>query len=50
MVSVYALMACRMVVMRFGGLITANADADGVHHEQQRQSSAAINPRIGSHG
>jgi hypothetical protein len=36
MLLVYALMACRLVVMRLHSLITANADADGVHHEQQR--------------
>jgi hypothetical protein len=36
--------------MRLHSLIAANTDADGVHHEQQRQSSAAIDPRIGGHG
>jgi hypothetical protein len=50
MVSVYALMAGWVIVMRLGGLITADADANGIHHEQQRQSSAAVNPRIGGHG
>jgi hypothetical protein len=43
-------MTGRVVVMRLGGLVTADADADGIHHEQQRQGSAAVDPRIGGHG
>ena len=50
MVSVYALMAGGMVVMCLGGLIAADADANGIHHEQQRQSSAAVDPGISGHG
>jgi len=50
MVSVYALMACRLVVMRLSSLITADADTDGVHHEQQRQCCEAVEPRVGGHG
>ena len=43
-------MACRVAVMRLGGLITADADANGVHHEQQRQGGEAVDPGIGDHG
>ena len=43
-------MTGRVIVMRLGGLIAADADADGVHHEQQRQSCEAVDPRVGSHG
>ncbi len=37
-------------MMRFGSLITADADADGVDHEQQHQGCAAVDPGIGDHG
>lgn len=43
-------MAGGVVVMRLSGLITADADADGVHHEQQRQGCEAVDPGVGNHG
>ncbi len=43
-------MAGGVIVMRLSSLITADADADGVHHEQQRQCCETVDQRIGGHG
>ena len=43
-------MTGRVVVMRLGGLVTADADTNGIHHEQQRQGCKTVDPRIVDHG
>ena len=31
-------------------MITADTDADAVHHEKQREGCEAVEPRVGGHG